>query len=161
MYHRWALRLIIQYDMELQWRPGSKHQRVIAIPWPKTRGATVDDVFPGDITTKKTYRGLQDPVLGGAPLGQLDIEGFNNNNALPLTVIAAVTFTPDLPTVDTIPIRHRPSAHPLDSAPMLPKAAAIGCGEGSSIRALDDIFELRASPTTTGDYWNAPARTAW
>ena len=110
---------------------------------------------------KITYRGPRGPVLDGVPLGQLGIEYFNNNDALPLTVLAAVIFTPDLPTADTNPARHRPGAHSLDSAPMLPKAVVIGCGGGSNIRALDDIIESRASPATTGDHWNAPARTAW
>ena len=92
-YHRWTLRLM-QYDMELQWRPGTKHQFADALSRShghKTRGATVDDSFPGDSTTKRTYRSLQGPVLDGVPLGQLGIEGINNKNAPPLTVLAAVS----------------------------------------------------------------------
>ena len=107
-YHRWALRLI-QYDIELQWRPGTKQQYGIALSWPKTRGATIDDSFPGDSTTKTTYRSPQGPVLDGVPLGQLNIEGFNNNNALPLTVLAQSpshpTCRPQTPTQsDTDPV---------------------------------------------------------
>ena len=130
-YHRWALRLM-QYDMDLQWRPVTKHQFSDALSRSHglSRGATVDDSFPGDSTTKRTYRGPQDSVLDGVPLGQMGIEGINNNNALPLTVLAAVTFTPDLPPVDTNPVGHGTRAHSLDSAPMLPKAVVIGCGEG-------------------------------
>ena len=81
-------------------------------------------------------------MLDGVPLGQLSIEGINNNDALSLTVLATVTFTPDLPLIDTNPAGHRPRAHSLDSAPMLPKAVVIGCWGGGSIRALDDIFEF-------------------
>ena len=131
-YHRWALRFM-QYDMGLQWRPGIKYQSADALSRShghKTHGATVDDFFPGDSTTKRAYRGPQGPVLDGVPLGQLSIEGINNNNALPLTVLAAVTYTPDLPPVDTNPVGHRPRTNSFDSAPMLPKAVAIGCGEG-------------------------------
>ena len=51
----------------------------------KTRGATVDDSFPSDNTTKGTYRGPLGPVLDGVHLGRLGIEGINNNDALPLT----------------------------------------------------------------------------
>ena len=40
------------------------------------------------------------------------------------------------------PAGHRPLAHSLDSAPILPKAMVIGCGWGGSIRALSDIFEF-------------------
>ena len=76
------------------------------------------------------YQGPQGPVLDGVPLGQLGIEGINNNNTLPLTLLAAVTFTPDLPPADTNPAGYRPRAHSLDSVPMLPKAVAIGCGGG-------------------------------
>ena len=85
-----------------------------------------------------TYRG---PVLDGVPLGQLGKQGINNDDALSLTVFAAVTFTPDLPPADTNPAGHRPHAHSLYSALMLPKAVVIGCGGGSRIRALDGIFE--------------------
>ena len=97
-YHRCALRLM-QYDMELQWRPGIRHQFSDALSRShdnKTRKATVHDSFPGDNTTKRAYRGPQGVVIDGIPLGQLGIEGTNNYNALPpLTVFAAVTFTPD------------------------------------------------------------------
>ena len=81
-------------------------------------------------------------MLDGVSLGQMGIEGISNNNALPLTVLAAVTFTPDLPPVDTNPAGHRTHAHSLDSAPMPPKTVVIGCGGGNSIRALDDIFKF-------------------
>ena len=131
-----ALRLM-QYDVEPQWRPGTKHQFADALSRShghKTRGATVDDSFPRDNTTKRTYRGPLGPVLDGVHLGQLGIEGINNNDALPLTVLAAVTFTPDLPPADTNPAGHRPLVHSLDSAPILPKAVVIGCGGGSNIR---------------------------
>ena len=127
-YHRWAPRLI-QYDMELQWRPRTKHHFADSLSrcyGHKTRGATVDDSFPSESTMKRTYRGPQDPVLDGVLLGQLGIEGINNNNALPLTVLGVVTFTLDLPPVDINPVGHRPRAYSLDSAPMLPNVVIIG-----------------------------------
>ena len=74
-YHQWALRLM-QYGMELQWRPGTKHQFADALSCShghKTRGATVDDSFLGDNTPKKNYRGPLGPVLDGVPLVQLGI----------------------------------------------------------------------------------------
>ena len=120
----------MQHDMGLLGRPGTRHQFVDALSRShdnKTQGATVDDSFPGNNTTKSTYRGPQGLVLDGVPLGQLGIEDINNS-ALPLTVLAAVTFTPDLPLVDTNPAGHRSRAHSLDSAPILPKTVVIGCG---------------------------------
>ena len=129
----------MQYDMELQWRPGTKHRFANSLSCShsrKTRGATVDDYFPGDSTVKMTYRGPQGPMLDGVPLGQLGIW------KVPLTVLAAVTFTPDLPPLNTNPVGHRHRAHSLDSVPMLPKAVVIGCAGGGGIRALDDIFEF-------------------
>ena len=130
--------------MNLQWRPGTKHQFADALSRSHglNRGATVDGTFPGDNTTKRTYRGPQGPVLDGVHLGQMGIEGISNNNALPLTVLAAATFTPDLSPVDTNTTGPRTRAYSLDSAPMLPRAVVIGCGGGSSIRALHDICEF-------------------
>ena len=83
-------------------------------------------------------------MLDGVPLGQLGVEGINNNDALSLTVLAAVTFTSELPNTDTNPAGHRPCAYSLDSASMLPSCShrMRGGGGGGSIRALDDIFEF-------------------
>ena len=108
-----------------------------------------------------TYRGQQDPVLDGVPLGQLGIEGINNNDALSLTVLAAVTFTPDLPPTDTNPAGHRPRAHSLDFAPMLPKAVVIGSGERVAFGHWITFSNSQVSPTMTGEHWNSPVRTTW
>ena len=97
-------------------------------------------------------------MLGGVPLGQLGIEGINNSDVLPLMVLAAVAFIPELPPADTSPVGHRPRAHSLDSAPMLPKGVVIGCGGGSSIRALDGIFDF----TGVTDHETHPGgQTSW
>ena len=146
---------LMQYDMELQWRSVTKHKFTNVLSRShdnKTRGATIDDSFPGDNTPKRTYRGPQGPVLDGLPLGQLVIESINNNNALPLTVLATVNFTSDLSPVDTSPVGHRSRAYLLDSAPILPKAVVIGCGGGSCIRALNGIFEFTG---VTDHNWRA------
>ena len=63
-------------------------------------------------------------------MGQLGIEDTNNNNALPLTVLTVVTFTPDLTPVDTNLVGHRPCAHSLGPTPILPKYVVIRCGGG-------------------------------
>ena len=90
-------------------------------------------------------------MLDGVPLGQLCIEGINNNDALSLTIFAAVTFTPDLPRTDTNPTGHRPRTCSLDSAPML-----LG---GGSMRALDDMLEFTS---VTDHDWTHPGRqTSW
>ena len=128
----------MQCDLELQWRSGTKSQLADALSRSlgnRTRGETVDNSFTGDSTTKGTYQGPQGPVLNGIPLGQLCIEGIHNNNALPLTVLAAVTFTPDLTPVDTNPVGHRSRAHSLDPALILPKAVVIGCGGGGELHS--------------------------
>ena len=148
--------------MELHWRPGTRHQFADALSRShgnKTQGATVDDSFPDDNTTKRTYRGPQGPVFYGIPLGQLGIQGINSNNALFLTVFAAVTFTSNLPPADTNPVRHRSRAHSLDSAPVMPKAVVIGCGGGVAFGYWMTFSNAQVSPTTTVEHWNAPART--
>ena len=78
-YHRWALRLM-QYDMELQWRPGTQHQLADALSrsqMSNLRGATVDDSFPG--TARYRYRGPLGPVLDGVHLNRLAMEGISKN----------------------------------------------------------------------------------
>ena len=98
-------------------------------------------------------------MLHGVPLDQLGLEGINNNDALSLTVLAAATFTPELPPSDTNPAGHRPRAHSLNSAPILPKAIFIGCGGGVAFGHWMAFLNSQVSPTTTGEHWNAPART--
>ena len=100
----------------------------------------------------------QGPVVNGIPLGQLGIEGINNNDALPLTVLTAVTFTPDLTPVHTNPVGRRSRAHSLDSALILLKAVIIGWGEGGPITHWMTFSNSQVSPTTTEEHWNAPAR---
>ena len=98
-------------------------------------------------------------MLDGVSLGQQGIEAINNNDALSLTVLAAVTFTLDLPPTDTNPAGHRPRVHSLDCAPMPPKAVVVGCGEGGSIRALEDIFEFTG--VTDHDWTHPGGQTSW
>ena len=72
----------MQYDMEPQWRPGTKHQFAIALSRSHghtSRGATVDDSFPADSTTKRTYRGPQGPVLDGVALECTRAKGMATN----------------------------------------------------------------------------------
>ena len=133
-YHRWARRLM-QYDLALQWRSGTKRQFADVLSRShgnRTRGTNVDDSSPGDSMTKGTYRGPRGPVLDGIPLGQLIIEDTNNNGAPPLTILAAVPFTTDLKQVDTNPVGHRSRVHSLDPTSTLPKAVVIGCGGGAA-----------------------------
>ena len=151
----------MQFDMDLQRQPRIKHQFTDALSRSHDDGATVDDSFPGDNTTKMTYRGPQGPVLDGISLGQLGIEGINNNNALPLTVLAAVTFIPDLPPVDINPVRHKSRAHSLDFAPILPKALISDARGGVAFGHLMTFFNSQVSRTTPGEHWSAPARTVW
>ena len=91
-------------------------------------------------------------MLDGIPLCQLGIEAISNNYALPLTVLIAITFIPDLTPVDTNPVGHRSRAYSLDPPPTLPKAVVIGCGGGSCIRALKCIFEFTG---VTDRVWRA------
>ena len=87
------------------------------------------------------------------------MECINNNNARPLTVFTAFTFTPDLtPATPTESDTDKSRAYSLNPAPILPNVIVIVCGAGSCTRALDDIFEFTA---VTAHDWRAPecART--
>ena len=86
-------------------------------------------------------------MLGGVPLGQLGIEGSNNNDALSLTVLAAVSFTPDLPPANTKPAGHRPVPTHWIPHRCSQKLSSSDAGGGDSIRALDDTFDF-----TGGDH---------
>ena len=58
-YRRWALRLM-QYDMELPWRPGTRHQFADTLSRShgnKIRGATFDESFPGGNTKHRGPQG--------------------------------------------------------------------------------------------------------
>ena len=71
--HRWALRLM-EYHMDLQWRPGANHQLPDALsrlPLSDEPGTDVDDSFPDDSSTRITYRGPRRPVLDGVLLSEL------------------------------------------------------------------------------------------
>ena len=73
---RWALRLM-EYDMELEWREGSKHYLPDALSrLPRLDGPEndIDVSFPGESPTALTSRGPQGPVLDGIPLKDMGVE---------------------------------------------------------------------------------------
>ena len=74
--HRWALRLM-EYDMNVQWRPGVNHQlpdALFRLPIGDAPGSDVDDSSSDDSSTWTTYRGPQGPVLDGVLLSELGAE---------------------------------------------------------------------------------------
>ena len=60
---------LVKYDMELQWwRPGTRHQLQDALFRPScsaSPGEDTDQAFPGDTSTRHTYRGPEGPLLIG------------------------------------------------------------------------------------------------
>ena len=87
-------------------------------------------------------------MLDGVPLDQLSIEGIND--APSLTVLAAVTFTTDLPPADTNPTGHRPvRTHWIphrcsQSYSHWMRGGGVAFGHGMT------FSNSRMSPTTTG-----------
>lgn len=78
--HRWALRLS-EYHMDLQWRPGSRHQLPAALstlPRFDSPSNDTDDSFPDDASRACAYRGPGGPVLDGIPLIQLGVNAVEN-----------------------------------------------------------------------------------
>ena len=71
--HRYALRLT-EHDMDLQWRPGARHQLPDALSRlqpSQEPGDDINDAFPDDASSRQTYRGPEGPVLDGIPLTEL------------------------------------------------------------------------------------------
>ena len=88
-YLRWALQLM-ELDMELEWRPGTRHQLPDALsraPRLTPRGEDVDDSFPGDNSREKLHRSPQGPVLDGVPLTQLGVEVDEDDEEQPMVVL--------------------------------------------------------------------------
>ena len=106
-YHRWALQLT-ELEMELEWRPGTRHQLADAlsrIPRASPRGEGVEDSFPGRNTREKPHRLPEGPILDGVPLSQLGVEvdeddegrsmaALSKTPVASMVVLAAVAFTP-------------------------------------------------------------------
>ena len=94
--------------MELEWRPGTRHQLADALsrfPRASPRGEDVEDSFVGDNTREKSHRQPQGPILDGVPLSELGVEVDEDDEGRPMAalsktpaasmvVLAAVAFTP-------------------------------------------------------------------
>ena len=87
-------------------------------------------------------------MLDGVPLGQLGIEGIND--AQSLTVLDAVTFTPDLPPVDTNSTGHRPVPTHWIPHRCSQKLQSSDAGGGVAFGHGMTFSNLQMSPTTTG-----------
>ena len=94
--HRWALRLM-EYDMDLQWRPGADHQLtdpLWRLPLSDEPGTDIDDSFPDDSSTRTTYRGPRGLVLEGVLLSELGADEVEQPTGKNTAVTASVIFTP-------------------------------------------------------------------
>lgn len=94
--HRWALRLM-EYDMELRWRPGANHQlpdAVSRLPIGDTQAGDAGDSFPHDSFTRNTYRGLRGPALDAVLLSELGADEVDTRAVKNVGGVASVLFTP-------------------------------------------------------------------
>ena len=93
---RWALRLI-EYDMDLQWQPGTRHQLPDAlsrVPCSESSGEDTNEAFPDDTSSRQTYRGPQGPDLDGLPLTELGADQVDEPTAESVVTVAGAAITP-------------------------------------------------------------------
>ena len=95
--HRRTLRLI-EYDMGLRWRPGTRHQlsnALFRLPCSESPGDDIDMAFPDDSSSRQTYRGPEGPVLDGVPLTELGVDQVNEPTANSVVAVAGVAIAPE------------------------------------------------------------------
>ena len=74
--HRRAFRLV-EYNMDLQWRPSTRHQlpeALFRLTCSESPGEDIDKAFPDDSSGRQTYKGPEGQVLDGVPLTELGVD---------------------------------------------------------------------------------------
>ena len=139
----------MELDMELEWRPGTRHQLPDALsraPRLTPRGEDVNDSFPGDNSREKPHRSPRGPILDGVPLTQLGVEVdeaeeeqpmvvLSQTPVAPMVVLAAVAFTPS-PTLgdkerETAVTPFDPVWKPGHPTSILPRTVVFECVGGT------------------------------
>lgn len=147
--HRWALRLM-EYDMDLQWKEGRSHHLPDALsrlPRFDVPGKDIDTSFPGDSSTKLSFRGPKGPVLDGIPLSTMGVQDVdyrdgsaNDTSTTNVVVVAALAATElfDEQINDNLD-------ESLISTEYKPSAIVLCCGGGGNILAAEDVLEVKAA----------------
>ena len=147
--HRWALRLM-EYDMDLQWRPGANHQLPDALsrlPLGDAPGTDIDDSFPDDYSTRTTYRGPRGPVLEGVLLSELGADEVDKPTGKNAAVEASVIFTPGRAAdADT------ERAAIMFATEERPVAVVLCCGGGGGLMAAKGLVAVKGA---TDHDWRA------
>lgn len=140
--NRWALRLI-EYDMDLQWRPGTRHQLPDALsrlPCTDSPGEDIDEAFPDDTSSRQAHRGPEGPVLDGVPLKELGADQLDEPTAESMVAVAGTAITPEGVT-DSVEGAAQIMLCPRSSKPRT-EDNRFGMGDGESFQGLASLEEI-------------------
>ena len=87
----------MEYDKDLQWRPGANNQIMDALsrlPLNDAPGTDIDNSFPDDSSTRTTYRGPRGSVLDGGLLSELGANEVDKPAGKNAAVVASAIITP-------------------------------------------------------------------
>lgn len=145
--HRWALRLM-EFDMCLEWKEGRSHHLPDALsrlPRFDMPGEDIDTSFPGDSSTKLSFRGPKGPVLDGVLLSDLGVKDVDyqdgsagDTSRINNVVLAALAETPMFDEE----VRMEPVSSLLTLEP-LPVTVVLFCGGGGNVRAAEGILDVQ------------------
>ena len=92
-----GLALLIKYDMDLQLRPGARHQLPDALPrFPCSESIDEDnnEAFPDDTSSRQAYRGPGGPALDDVPLTELGADQVDRPITRSVVALAGVSTIP-------------------------------------------------------------------
>ena len=81
--------------MDLQWRPGTRHQLPDALsrlPCSESPGEDINEAFPDDTSSRLTYRGPEGPVLDGILLTELGADHVDGPTAESVVAVAGSDY---------------------------------------------------------------------
>ena len=140
--HRWALRLI-EYDMDLQWRPGTGHQFPAALsrlPCSESPGEDINEAFPDDTSSRQTYQGPEGTVLDGVPLTELGADQVDELTTERVVAVAGAAITPG-DVADSVEVAAQILLRPRPSK-IRREETGFGMEDGESFERLASLEEV-------------------
>lgn len=129
--------------MDLQWRPGTRHQLPDALsrlPCSESPGEDINEAFPDDTSSRQTYRGPEGPVLDGVPLKELGANQVDEPKAESVVAVAGTAITPE-DVADNVEGAAQILLCPRSSKSKT-EDNGFGMGDGESFEGLASLEEI-------------------